>query len=232
MNKRLRNVLVVSLLVVILCACGQKQQSTEELEAQIADLQAQLDSQNSDTSESNKIAEATPIEDDTQDASNEETPQEIINLKYDESVETDFVQFSFDKISTAQEIKPKNPESVYRYIGDEDDQVYFYASGTLKNIGTKQFEFANSCFCKLVIDDKYEYPANLTADEGGTFSYIYSYLDPFQSAEFYITASVPDELANQYSKATFYFGFKENFDDGFALTEDECEYLYSISATK
>ena len=83
-----------------------------------------------------------------------------------------------------------------------------------------------------MIDDKYEYDGCVNADEDGSFSYLYSYIDPFEEATIYLWASIPDELINQYSKVTFYYGFKDGFNDGYALQRNECDYLYSITATK
>lgn len=161
----------------------------------------------------------------------EETQKEAVALSYGELGSTEFVEITFDRIYTADEVKPEKPEGVYSYKPDKEDETYIVLKGTIKNVGTEEFEFTDNCYAKLIVDDKYNYDAYACADEGGDLSYIYAYLDPFKSETFYIIASVPDELIGQYQKVYFEYGFTENFKDSF-LSREECDYIFSITAAK
>lgn len=153
-------------------------------------------------------------------------------ISFGETQTLDFVEFTIDGASSGDEIKPANPQNVYTYESDLDGEKYIYIYGTIKNISGDQFEFADNMYAKMTFDDKYNYRASIIADEDGSFSYIYAYLDPLKSERFYIIASVPDEMENQYSKVNVKFGFAENFDGEYNIQEDECDYLYSITVTK
>lgn len=161
-----------------------------------------------------------------------ESEADYIEINFSEPITLDFAEIVIDGASVGDELKPDAPDRVYRYISDVEDEKHFYIYGTIKNVSGDQYEFADNMYAAICFDEKYNYSASVTADEGGNFSYIYAYLDPLKSEKFYIIASVPDELIEQYAQAEVKFGFKENFEDEYGITESECDYLYSITVTK
>lgn len=160
----------------------------------------------------------------------EETDTAVIN--FGEQISLPFVEITIDGASVGDEILPDHPKQVYRYSGDVEGEKYFYVYGTIKNISGNQFEFASNTFAAMCFDDTYNYDAQITADEGGTFSYIYGYLDPLKSEKFYITASVPDELIQQYTHVDVKFGFKTNFEPEYGIQEFECDHLFTIPVSQ
>ena len=210
---------ILSVICICLSACSTPARSENETDTS-------TDSANIPTE--NKMS-------DSQHTQATEATEETVNcqtINFGELQTLDFVEFTIDGASSGDEIKPDHPQNVYSYSPDQDGEKYIYIYGTIKNVSGNQFEFADNMFAKMTFDDKYNYRANITADEDGSFSYIYAYLDPLKSEKFYIVASVPDEMASQYNKVEIKFGFAKNFDGEYNIKEDECDYLYSITVTK
>lgn len=214
--KKILLVLVTFVLILNLGAC-KLNNNTIDTSGEVSDT-----SENKMDSENENNISAEP----------EETEQKSKAINFGEQISLDFVEITIDGASSGEEIKPDNPDRVYRYSSDQEGEKYVYLYGTIKNISGNKYEFADNMYAKMTFDDKYNYNANITADEGGTFSYIYAYLDPLKSERFYITASIPDELAEQYKKVEVKFGFAENFDGEYNIQENECDYLYSVTVTK
>ncbi len=244
---------MIIMLVMGLCACGssEKDEQIKELKKQIRDLEDQIaeleetngkvdsdkghnDKTENDTDDKdteNKIEDSNNKDEVIDEETDKESENKTVALKFGETVSTPFVEITIDSIGTADEIKPENPDSVYRYLSDQEGETYIYAKGTIKNIGTEQFEYANNSYVQLIVDEKYKYAGSVNGDEGGNLSFIYAYLDPFGSVTFYLSASVPDELVNQYSKATFVYGFADNFSEN-DPKEEVCTYMYSVTGVK
>lgn len=139
---------------------------------------------------------------------------------------------TIDGADYGDEVKPDNPERVYRYHSDKEGEKFIYIYGTIKNTSGNKFEFGQNMYAAMTFDDKYNYNASISADENGSFSYLYAYLDPLKSEKFYICASVPDELIEEYSQMVVNFGFKTNFEHKYGIQEKDCDYLYSITISK
>lgn len=152
------------------------------------------------------------------------------NVNLGEKLTLDFLEMTFDMVSYAQELKPTDTSSVYSYYQDKENEQYYYLSGTMKNVGASGYSVENMV-AEIVFDNKYTYNAHLAADDGGNDFYG-DYVEPFGGVKYYIYASVPDELLNQYSTVTFKIGFKNNFSGSYYDDFDECNYLYQLSATK
>lgn len=236
--------LMIMGLAMGLCACSssEKDEEIKELKKQVKELEdqiAEMEESNgkTDSDKDNEDDKVDNTENKIEDTTNKdeevgkEPEKNVVALKFGETVSTPFVEITIDSIGTADEIKPENPDSVYRYLSDQEGETYIYAKCTIKNIGTEQFEYANNSYVQLVVDDKYKYTGSVNGDEGGNFSFIYAYLDPFESATVYLSASVPDELVSKYSKATFVYGFTENFEEN-DPKEEECTYMYSVTGVK
>ena len=249
--KRVMALALVFVLLFALCACGNKEPQTNSSQPSV-DEQGAENSQISEVpddvqnTEDNQSSEVPVDEQDTNenkmdttvsdgpDTSNETQEPEttITEVNFTEQITTDFVEIVIDGASYGDEIKPDNPQRVYSYMSDQDGEKYVYLYGTIKNVSGETFEFADNMFAELVFDDKYIYSGSITADEGGDFSYIYASLKPLKSEKFYIIASIPDELEEQYTKVVVKFGFCENFNGPYNIQENECDYLYSVTVTR
>ena len=172
------------------------------------------------------------------DSNNKVTNEENVSknkyksVNFGEKIPLDFVEITIDGASSSKEMKPDNPKSVYRYSQEQDGKTYFYLYGTIKNTSGEQYEFAQNMYVSFTFDGKYNYDGSITADEDGSFSYIYAYLEPLESEKFYIVASVPDELIESYQNVEVKFGFKDNFEYEYGIQEDQCDNLYSINIAK
>lgn len=175
----------------------------------------------------NKVTES----DNETNETNETTNSKFKSINFNEQINLDFVELNLTTAMTGKEIKPENPKGVYRYSSKQEGKTYFYVYGTIKNIGKENFEFADSMYVEFVFDDNYTYNGSVKADEEGSFSYIYAYLDPLESEKIYFTVSVPDELIEKYQNVELKFGFKKNF-EGHYNTYEDCDYLYSIKINK
>lgn len=149
-----------------------------------------------------------------------------------EQISLDFVEFTIDGWAQGEELIPENPTSYYRYFADTEGQSYFYVWGTLKNTSGNSYEFADSPLCNITFNNKYNYTATISADEGGTFSYIYAYLDPLVSEKFYISVSIPDELATTFTTAEVKLSFMDNFEYNHSSIDSDYTNHYKIIVTK
>lgn len=214
-----------------LAPATSEESEIEKLQQQIVDLKAEIE-------RLKNLLDAAGI---SYDISQEfsSMPENIENqdgytaIELNEVVSLDFTEFVICGYGQGEEIYPDNPGNVYRYMQDIANQSYFYVWGTLKNTSGNSFEFADSSLCNITFDNKYNYTANITADEGGNFSYIYAYLDPLVSEKFYIVVSIPDELASSFSTAEVKFSFMENFDRAsFNVKEEDYDYRFKTTITK
>ncbi len=228
--KKVLSLLLALVMSLSLCACGSEPESAGDVgEAVKEENSASLGADDLITSN----GEGNVMDSDGNKVNEPESPAvEYTEINFGEQISLDFVEITIDGASSGDEIKPDNPQRVYSYLPDVDDEKYVYLYGTIKNVGGDQYEFADNIYVQFTFDDKYNYAGNITADEGGDFSYIYAHLDPLKSEKFYITASIPNELAEQYEKFTVKFGFAENFDGEFSIKENECDYLYSVTVVK
>lgn len=241
--------MIIALLIgscLLLTACGNKGYSQEEVDKMIqeavnnasaeTETEAETVDEGSDT-ETNSNSTGNKIQDDTgsketTEATEENASTEKIQMNLGDTISTDFVEMTLDEIITADEIYPENPDSVYRYLSDADDETYIYLKGTIKNTSGDSYEFADNMFSQITIDDKYNYAGTMKANEEGDLSYIYAYLKPLQSETYFLVFSVPDELIETYSTVDIQLGFNELFEDDYHGSVDNCDYSYSIIATK
>lgn len=151
-------------------------------------------------------------------------------VNYGEIIKTDFIEMSIDKVSTMQEILPSDTSGVYSYYPDEEDETYFYLTGTIKNIGTDSYS-VEEMNIQFTFDGKYNYYGYIAADDGGNDFYN-DYVKPFGKIKYYMYASIPDELIKTYSTCTIKFAFHENLDYDYSNDFSKYEYLYELNVVK
>lgn len=155
-----------------------------------------------------------------------------ITANLNEQIKTDFVEITLDSSSSNKEIKPEKPKSFYTYRKEQEGKTYFYVKGNIKNISGEQFEYADNMYVKFKFDNNYSYDGSVAADEDGSLSYIYAYLEPLEAETFYMYASIPNELIDSFQNVDVYFGFKKNFEHKYGITEDECDFVYNLKLSK
>lgn len=238
--KKIISVAVMLILVFSLFACASNTKNNNSgasnaAKSSSATSNNKIESQGKETVENEPNASNNKMDSKENETTKSETKEPEVkskNISFNELISLDFVEITIEGAASADEIRPDNPKRVYSYKSDKDDETYVYLYGTIKNVSGEKFEFADHMYAKMTFDDKYNFNASITADEGGDFSYIYAYLDPLKSEKFYIIASIPDELAEQFNEVEVKFGFREGFDYKYNIQENECDYLYSVNLTR
>ena len=212
-------------LSISLCACGGNETTKNMQEETTSSMEKDETKETTEKSSDDASAQVT-----------ENTPEAEATkaqpVKFNKFVSTDFVKFKIKSVSSTKDLRPDHPKTIYRHLEKQKGKTYLYAKGTIKNTSKEKYELVHSCYCNLILDDKKEYPCGLFADENGSLSYSYYYLEPKTKTTFWIVALVPNKAAKQYKKAEFQFGFKDRFASTYNLQPEDCTYLYSITDKK
>ena len=140
------------------------------------------------------------------------------------------MEITIDEVNSSDTILPTDTSKGYSYKADVEKEKYFYISGTLKNLSGDSYDVEH-IFAQMVFDDKYTYSGQMAAC-AWTSNFYGEYVKPLGSVKFYIFSSIPDELIDTYSQCTVSFGFQNNFDGTMFLSKDDCDYLYTLTATR
>lgn len=153
------------------------------------------------------------------------------SIKIGDTISLDFVEMSFDETGVADTILPVDTSGVYSYIGDKENEKYFYLTGTLKNTSGNAYS-ADNIYAQMIFDGKYTYSAILAACDGSNDFYG-DRVNPLASVKYYIYASIPDELIESYSKCVIIFGFTDDFSTSkYSITRDKCDYMYTLTQSR
>ena len=153
------------------------------------------------------------------------------SIKIGDTISLDFVEMSFDETGVADTILPVDTSGVYSYIGDKENEKYFYLTGTLKNTSGNAYSVDN-IYAQIIFDGKYTYSALLAACNWSDDFYG-DRVNPLASVKYYIYASIPEELIESYSECVITFGFSDNFSTSkYSLTQDKCDYVYTITQSR
>ena len=149
-----------------------------------------------------------------------------------DKIENDFVQMTIDSASVAQELYPKDDGTQYFLSGyaDKDSEQYLYIKGTIKNVSGAAYS-ADEMYVQFKFDDKYEYTGTVSIDNGEGDFYG-DYMKPLTSADYYIWASVPDEIISSYKTCEIKFVFHDEFKHDYSSNFGEYENRYMITVTK
>lgn len=212
--KKILCALLIVLLVFAFAGCGNKVQNGSGSQDDQGTVQSENKVSNNNSGSENEEKDGSA--------------GKYLPMNLGEKYSLDFVEFTVDEVSCAQELLPDDTSGVYSYNSDQENQQYFYLKGKIKNIGGEAYSVEDVAG-EIIFDDQYKYNATLEATQGDDF--YGDYLNPFEEATYYLYASVPDELLSQYKTVVFKLGIPENFDASFP-DFDECPYLYQLTATK
>lgn len=210
MRKTLSAILAV-LLAALLCACGNK---TVE---------------NTSSPEPTATAEATATPSPTATPTAEPTPEPtptIPQLQLGDTIDLDFLKMTIDNISIEDEIYPSDTSGAYMYISDVDGSQYVCLRGVITNLSSSDLD-SQYFMSKVIINDEYSYNAELCIGSSPNAVSDYA-LEPLGSANYYLYASVPDTAVNIMEKGTISLAFN----DGFACSDGNYSYTYTIDFTK
>ena len=210
MKKTLSAILAV-LLAALLCACVSK---TVE---------------NTSSPEPTATAEATATPSPTATPTAEPTPEAtptIPQLQLGDTIDLDFLKMTIDNISIEDEIYPFDTSGAYLYISDVDGSQYVCLCGVITNLSSSDLD-SRYFMSKVTINDEYSYDAELCIGSNPNAITDYA-LEPLGSAHYYLYASVPDTAVNIMEKGTISLAFN----DGFARSDGNYSYTYTIDFTK
>lgn len=236
MMKKIISLSIIACICLLMVACGgtvsndNLQKQLEESLAKVDELETQLSDAKSKIAELE--AKVNTVGDSTskQQMETEQKDGEFVHLNLGDSVDLDFVQFTVENASWSDEIKPTDTSSVYSYMPDNENESYFWISGSMKNVSGESYSVEDMT-AEIIFDDKYTYTAFLIADDGGNDFYG-DYVKPLSSVKYYIYVSAPDEIKDIYSTASVKFGFQNDFEGSYYDEFDECDYLYEVNFHK
>lgn len=112
------------------------------------------------------------------------------------------------------------------YIPDVDGSQYVCLRGVITNLSSSDLD-SRYFMSKVIINDEYSYNAELCIGSSPNAVSDYA-LEPLGSAHYYLYASVPDTAVNIMEKGTISLAFN----DGFACSDGNYSYTYTIDFTK
>ncbi len=192
--KRLLSLLLVFIMVLSLCACGNSTNTSldEELMAQIEELQQENKElkeeiqklQNSDNTISDNINTKEPIEEKT----------DTVTVSLGNSFDVGEVM-SVTLISSewCEEILPSNTSDVYSYYKDVEGEKFFVIHGEVKNLSGESIDIQYAGEAKMLVNGKYKLSAQMETEESDGTSF-YGSIKPLQTLPLIIYASASDEV--------------------------------------
>lgn len=141
--------------------------------------------------------------------------QEISNgdtvVKMGDTIETDYFSMSLEGYDSDTEIRSGSSQyGTYSYYKSDNGDPFFYVYGALKNLGGKPVDVRN-IYVQFCFDGKYNYKGTVDGFSGDHSDFIRD-VSPLASVNYYMYASVPQELINSFTTCTVRVGFTRNFD--------------------
>lgn len=234
MKKKIIATLLTSCIALACIGCGdnksENSNSSNSQQSTVIDQPTSTPTEQPTDAPINQVDDtATNTIDTEPTAAPTEEPLVYETINFGEMIALDFVEWTVDSAACTQEIFPTDTSSVYSYMPDQENEQYWYITGTIKNISAETYN-VEYIAAELCFDDKYKYDAYLIADDGGRDFYGQT-VKPFGSVKYYIYASVPDELIGMYTTCTVKFAFEDNFDN-YRPDFDECKYFYQVTVSK
>ena len=184
-------------------------------------------SSNSGTDPNNNQTPSNPV-----NGSDNTGKTELVALKNNDVISTDFVEITVEGSSLEDEYKFVSKDSgitITSGLSSKSGEDYIFIKCTLKNIAGSEIEPKN-IIGKVLINDKYEYNLDVfLCDEGAQPTFR---AKPLVKMNYLIYASIPDELVKDFKSAKFTFGFEDNFEWAWDKEASDCKYAYTYSVSK
>ena len=102
----------------------------------------------------------------------ETAPKEIEEIKIGDSVETDELTFTLEKVELSRRVQPDAPPSYYTYYQAEKDHTYIFVKASITNKGKYNLECDEIYSVEADFDGGYKYNGfNIADDYDGDFTY-------------------------------------------------------------
>jgi len=186
---------VLTILLVGFVGCAsQVQTSSEQTSSQEA----------SSTSSSTATASVAHIKDNTSSNSPSKSNSSAKNgptaVAVGETFSTDNYEITLTSVEWVDEIYPPDTSGYYRYYQNEENNTYLLVKGYYKNLWTDFTEPHWATEAKFVFNDKYNIEAQIEDIQDGKMSSSYA-INPMETSEIYIWASVSDEMKDSTTTA-------------------------------
>lgn len=139
------------------------------------------------------------------------------NIRFEEEVLIeDFLTFTLNESEWVEEIKPFDTSGSYSYYEKQPGEIYLLVRGQIKNLFTDTVSISNfTTNYNFKVNNQYNYQGDASIGLG---SHLEDRLKPLQHGEFYIYASVPEEVEEIMEE----FKLEIEFGDGVNyITDDE-----------
>ena len=118
------------------------------------------------------------------------------------TISNEYADITFKKVVVT---KTAEDEATGVKMPEEENKIYFILLGTIKNKNTVAFNFSSNLATKLIFDEKYEYSVKIEPSNE------LNNIDPLETSDFVVYASVPKEVINSCSNYSFKFGYNDDF---------------------
>ena len=166
--------------------------------------------------------------DNDKDSAQEESQTEAV-VKEDEFqqitmgsyIDLGFAHFTFNKASRSQEIR--HPYRGGFYYPDIPGESYILLEGSVKNTGSQSIDIKNMSINIVFDDDQTFSNCHIVGDDGvGGFNG--TVLNPYISTNYYVYASVPDEILEKNKNCKIQMGLNDNYGECMADDLMDCTY--------
>lgn len=226
MKKIVSVLLIVAMVTATGCGGSSNSDSDkiESLEAQVVELANEKESLEEQIDEYEKVLNSV-TETSTEEPEEDVIAQEII-------LNSPFVcEGLFEMTATeavwVDEILPSNTSGVYSYYEDVEGEAFFVVKGAIKNISGDFIDVRFGTMSEIIFNDTYKYTPTWEAEsvDGNNFSGYQ--IQPLQSTNFVIYASVPDELRDSFQSCDLTFGFADDMQN-YVYEWEDCDFIYKI----
>lgn len=141
------------------------------------------------------------------------------NITIGETISNDYADITFNKVVVT---KTATDKATGVNLNEEKDKIYFIILGEIKNKNNISFNFSSNLATKLIFDDKYEY--SVTKAPSNELSNI----DPLETQNFVIYASVPKDVISECKNYSFKFGYNDDFS---SVTIENSKNKYELTGS-
>ena len=141
-----------------------------------------------------------------------------------DTIKTDNYEIVLSSVEWVDEIYPPDVSGYYSYYENEEGKTYIVMHGTYKNLWTDKTEPHWATSAKFVFNDKYKIDAQIEVANDGRMSTVYP-IDPVESSEIYVWASVSDEMKGSMTSAKLVWEIpRDNFNTHYRSSDPHDTY--------
>ena len=145
-----------------------------------------------------------------------------------EKVTTSKYEFVIDSGAFTKAIYPPDTTGYYSYYEAESDQVFYVAEGTFKNLDTSYVDIKWGTDAKIVINDTYEYTAQVEGARSGDSDFYGQQPDPLETVDVAIFATIPGEVTDSITSARLEWSFTDDLQNFYNENNKTVTYVIDL----